>query len=160
MKKSTRTAIWVVAGIVVCTIVLFVGGAVWFFTSAIESSPADAAAADLSIEEVRGRFRGMQPVMAMEEKGPVLVRQPPNTAPARDLKSLHIIGWDPEDQRLAHVTIPYWLVRLKPGDINLSTRGGENVRVSLSVDDLERYGPALVMDHTDEDGEHILIWTE
>ena len=159
MKKAKPVVI-VIAGLVVCAIVLLVAAGAWFFTSALERSHLDAAAADLSFEEVRQQFGGQEPVMLMEANGPVLARQPPSESPARDLQRLHMMGWDRDRQVLAHVTLPFWLVRMKPGNINLSASGSQNVRVSLTAEDLERYGPTLVLDHTAEDGAHVLIWTE
>jgi hypothetical protein len=160
-KKRRSTFVLVVAGLAVCMIVLFAGGIAWFFTSALERSQLDAAAADVSIEQVRGKFRGTEPVMLMQEDRPVLARQPPTAPPERVLESLHMMGWDPDRQVLAHVTLPFWLVRMKPGNINLSASSAvPNVRVSLTVKELERYGPALVLDHTGDDGAHVLIWTE
>ena len=35
-----------------------------------------------------------------------------------------------------------------------------NVRVSIRAAELERYGPALLMDQSDQDGARVLIWTE
>ena len=99
--------------------------------------------------------------MLMKEERPVLVREPPNAPRAQALQRLHMIGWDPDREVLAHVTLPFWLVRMKPGNINLSASSAvPNVRVSLTVEELERYGPALVLDHTGDDGAHVLIWTE
>jgi hypothetical protein len=32
--------------------------------------------------------------------------------------------------------------------------------LKLSVEDLERYGPTLIVDHTSEDGERVLVWSQ
>ena len=159
--KTWKPVVWVIAGLVVCAIVALVAVGAWFFTSALERSHLDAAAADLSFEQVRDQFRGQEPVLLMEANRPVLARQPPSESPARDLQRLHMMGWDDDRQVLAHVTLPFWLVRMKPGKINLSVSGGApNMRLALTVEELERYGPALVLDHTADDGAHVLIWTE
>jgi hypothetical protein len=30
----------------------------------------------------------------------------------------------------------------------------------LTVDDLERYGPTLILDHKNEEGERVLVWSQ
>jgi hypothetical protein len=96
--KKTRPVVRVIAGLVVCAIVLFVTAGTWFFTSALERSHLDAAAADRSFDQVRDQFRGNEPVMLMEANRPVLARQPPSDSPARDLQRLHMMGWDRDRQ--------------------------------------------------------------
>ena len=72
-----------------------------------------------------------------------------------------MLGWDCNDEELVRVTIPFWMIRMKPGDINVSSGdGNRSVRLSLSADDLEGYGPTLLLDHTDEEGYHLVLWTE
>jgi hypothetical protein len=53
------------------------------------------------------------------------------------------------------------MIRMKPGDINVSSNDrNRSVRLSLSADDIESYGPTLLLDHTDEEGYHLVLWTE
>jgi hypothetical protein len=42
-------------------------------------------------------------------------------------------------------------------DVALEATGG---RLSLTLEDIQRYGPALFSDHRDEDGSRVLVWTE
>jgi len=30
----------------------------------------------------------------------------------------------------------------------------------MTMDEVERYGPALVLNHVEEDGSRVLVWTE
>jgi hypothetical protein len=32
--------------------------------------------------------------------------------------------------------------------------------LKLTVDDLERFGPILIVDHTGRDGDRVLVWTQ
>jgi len=161
MARKRSTLVLVIAGIIVCTVMLFAGVLVWFFTSALERSPADQATADARFQELRGRFRGVTPLFEMGPNGPVLKRQPPPKPATGRLRSLEMLGWDGNDEELARVTIPFWMIRMKPGNINVSSNDQErSVRLSLSADDLEDYGPTLLLDHTDEEGYHLVLWTE
>ena len=160
-RKKRSTFVLVLAGVAVCAVVLFAGGVVWFFTSALERSPADEATAEARFQELRDRFRGVEPLFAMGSKGPFLNRQPPAKRAAGQLRSLEMLGWDCNDSELVRVTIPFWMVRLKPGNINVASNDQKrSVRLSLSADDLEGYGPTLLLDHTDEEGYHLVLWTE
>ena len=50
---------------------------------------------------------------------------------------------------------------MKPGNINVASDDQKrSVRLSLSADDLEGYGPTLLLDHTDDEGYHLVLWTE
>jgi hypothetical protein len=47
------------------------------------------------------------------------------------------------------------------GNIKVSSSdGNRSVRLSLRADDLEGYGPTLLLDHIDEEGYHLVLWTE
>ena len=161
MARKRSTLVLVIAGIAVSAVVLFAGGLFWFFTSALERSPADEATAEARFQELRDRFRGVIPLFVMGPNGPILNRQPPPKRASGQLRSLEMLGWDCNDSELVRVTIPFWMVRLKPGNINVASNGQKrSVRLSLSVDDLEGYGPTLLLDHTDEEGYHLVLWTE
>jgi hypothetical protein len=161
MAKKRSTLVLVIGGVAGCAVLLFAGGLVWFFTSALERSPADEATAEASFQELRDRFRGVTPLLVMGPKGLTLNRQQPPKPATGQLRSIQMLGWDRNDEELVRVTIPFWMVRMKPGDINASSSdGNRSVRLSLSVDDLEGYGPTLLLDHTDEEGYHLVLWTE
>ena len=161
MAKKRSTLVLAIVGVAVCAVLLFAGGLVWFFTSAFELSPADEAAAEARFQELRNHFREVTPIFAIGPHGPVLNRQPPPKPATGQLRSLEMLGWDRNDEDLYRVTIPFWMVRLKPGAINVSSgEDNRSVRLSLSADDLEGYGPTLLLDHTDEEGYHLVLWTE
>ena len=161
MAKKRSTLVLVIIGIAVCGVLLFAGGLVWFFTNALERSPANEATAETRFQELRDRFSGVTPIFVMGPNGPVLNRKPPPKRAAGQLRSMHMLGWDCNDEELVRVTIPFWMIRMKPGDINVSSsEGNRRVRLSLSADDLEGYGPTLLLDHTDEEGYHLVLWTE
>ena len=162
MTKTGKTILLVVVGLAGLVGITIVGVGVWFFTSVLQTVAADEARATQSFADVRARFAGAEPVLRMTERGPELNRQPPETAPERDVQRVSLIAWDPDDEQLATVTLPFWLLRLKKdGEINLSSSSTvPNVRVAFKVSEVERYGPALLMDFTSGDGSRVLIWTE
>ena len=71
------------------------------------------------------------------------------------------------DGRIVRTDLPMWFVRVKTTDrLNLGTltsllaRDWNDLDLSVTVEDLERRGPGLVLDHTDADGARLLLWTE
>ena len=161
MTRKRSTILLVIFGVGICAVMLFAGVLFWFFTSALERSPADEATAEARFQELRDRFRGVTPIFEMGPNGPVLNRQPPPKPATSQLRSMEMLGWDCNDEELVRVTIPFWMVRMKPGKISVSSDDQQrSVRLSLSADDLEGYGPTLLLDHTDEEGSHLVLWTE
>ena len=84
-----------------------------------------------------------------------------------DLAALHVMSWNPDDRKLRQVAFPFWFVRMKTTDsVNLGTFAAaltgdwENLDIGVTVEDLERLGPALVIDHSQEGGGRIVLWTE
>jgi hypothetical protein len=63
------------------------------------------------------------------------------------------------------VSIPFWLLRLAPTGKRMSFLSENGVdfdsdRVHLTLEDLERRGPGLILDHIDRQGSLVLVWTE
>lgn len=161
MARKPSTFVLVIVGVGICGVVLVAGVLVWFFTSALERSPADQATAEARFQELRDRFRDVTPLFEMGPNGPFLTRQRAATRVTGQLRRLEMLGWDSNDAELVRATIPFWMVRMKPGNINVASNDQErSVRLSLSADDLEAYGPTLLIDHTDEEGYHLVLWTE
>jgi hypothetical protein len=62
------------------------------------------------------------------------------------------------------VQIPFWLLHMVPSK-HLSLLNDEGIdidtdRVRLTLDDLERRGPGLILDAKDRRGSLVLVWTE
>jgi hypothetical protein len=161
MKKTTKTVLVILVGVVLCVTITVVGLGVWFFASAIQTVAADPPAAAQSFADVRARFNGVDPILVMRDTGPEFVRQPPETPPGRKLERVRLIAWDPDENQLASVTIPFWLVKMRDGPFSISASTFvPHVRVSVRGSQLERYGPALLFDQQVEDGSRVIIWTE
>lgn len=161
MTKTGKTILLVIVGLVVCVAIVGIGTAVWFFTSALETVQADEGRATRSFADVRARFDGSAPILNMNDDRPVVTRKPPEASTVRDLKNVHLISWDSGDEKLATVTLPFWMMRLSEGPINISGETAvPGVRLSMTVEELERYGPAIWIDHQERDGSRVLIWTD
>jgi hypothetical protein len=81
--------------------------------------------------------------------------------------TLHLLAWDPREENLIRMAIPYWFVDVKTsGPINLGTLASllvgdwQGVGLAVSADDLRRRGPGLVLDHELDGGARILLRSE
>ena len=162
MRTRRSTVLMIVIGVVLCVVIVGAGAAAWFFFSAFESTASDDTTAARRFDDVRSRFAGQTPLLEIRGEEVVRTRTAPATTP-RDLQRLQILTWNPEDERLAQITLPWWLLRLKEGPIDVTSDAGSGVtrtRLSITVAELERHGPALLLDHAEPDGSKVIVWTE
>jgi hypothetical protein len=162
MKKETVRTILIVVGILVLLAILGLGSAVWLFMRTFDFEKADTATATQQFESIRGRFEGVTPVLEIMDDEPVVARRPQAQPTGTRLTTMHILAWDPEDDDFVRISLPFWLLRLKSGPIEISSdrrwMGEEDL--GITVEELERYGPTLVMDHSGRRGARVMIWTE
>ena len=159
MARKRSTILMVLIGIVVCVLIVGAGTAPGFYLSVFDSVDADAAVATRALDEARGRFTEQQPILELRNDEVTLLRKAPDVAPARDLRNVHVLTWNAEEGRLTTLTLPFWLLRLRDSGIDVSI-AADGTRLTMTMDEVERYGPALFVDHMEEDGSRALVWTE
>jgi hypothetical protein len=159
MARRRSTILLVIIGIAVCIFVVGAGTVTWFYLSVFDSIDADEAIASRSLDEARARFNGQQPILDLRESKAMLMRKTPDVAPARDLQTVQVLTWNAEEGTLSTLTLPFWLLRLRDSGVDVSI-AADGTRLTMTMDEIERYGPALFLDHTEEDGSRVLVWTE
>ena len=77
-------------------------------------------------------------------------------------EALHVLTWDPDDERLVSLSIPFWLLRrMGRGTINLSEDGDDPFDdLDLTFEDLEWHGPGVILDYAREGDDRVLVWTQ
>jgi hypothetical protein len=167
-QKAKRTWISIVIAIVIVVgimAVTVVGGTFYFFTRHIHTQMTPSADAAQEFAEARHRFAGQPPLIELRHGDePVLHRDliPPSGSAAK-LDTLRVLAYDTHGGKMVHVSIPFWLLRLAPSkNFSLMNNGVDfdSDRVHLSVEDLERRGPGLILDTADRRGSQVLVWTE
>jgi hypothetical protein len=78
------------------------------------------------------------------------------------LSTLHVLAWDARDAQLARFEVPVWFLRMKEGPIRLGAyaSGLDELKISLTIDEMERYGPGILLDLSREGRDRILLWVE
>lgn len=159
MKRKRSTILMVIFGVIILIVVVGAGTATWLFLSVFDSVDADETLANQSLAEARARFGGQQPILELRDEQVVLLHKAPDVAPARDLQNVHALTWNAEAGTLTRIVLPFWLIRMKDSAVDVAV-SASGTPISMTVEEIERYGPALLVDHMEEDGSRLLVWTE
>jgi hypothetical protein len=162
---KVKTWVWVVVGIfVICILGMMTMAAAgfWFARTHIHVRSESPAVASSDFEQVRQQFAGQTPLIELDDRGHFLranTDRPPGTTRP---ETLAVMAFDPGDERVVRVNIPFWMLRLKLRGTRISIgRGNLDLEdLKLTVEDLERYGPTLILDHKERGGERVLVWSQ
>jgi hypothetical protein len=167
MDKTTKRWVTVVLGVFLALGVLgmvAVGSIVYFVTSNIQSEPIAQSDLNERFARERQRFSGRQPLLELRDHGSVVVHRPQPTEPAaHPPRSVRVMVYDPDDERITNITIPFDVIRWMPsGRFSISSAGPgiDWERSNLTIGDLERFGPGLILDHEDPRDIRALVWAE
>jgi hypothetical protein len=162
---KVKTWVWVVIGVFAVGtlgIVAMAAAGLWFVRSHIDVRPTTSTAAASDFESVLSRFAGQKPLIELDDHGDFIRANTDRPAGASRPDMLHVMAYDADDDRVVRMELPFWLLRLKSGGSRFSM-GGDDVdlaKLRLTVEDLERFGPTLILDHKDARGRRVLVWTE
>jgi hypothetical protein len=167
MAGKVKTWVWVVVGICVvgflCVVAVAAAG-VYFFSQHIDTREISPTSASREFEEIRARFADQKPLIELDERGHLLRSNPDRATSGnpRRPKDINVLAFDPDDNRLVKVTIPFWLFRLKMRGTTIDFNGSKMdlEDLKLTVEELERFGPTLIVDHKTSSGERVLVWSQ
>jgi hypothetical protein len=167
MATKVKTWVWVVVAIVVVGIlgvVAMAGLGFYFFSQHIETHAASPATASRDFDEIKAKFSGQKPLIELDERGRFLGSNAdrPAAPNAPTPKQLYINAFDPDDEQVVKMSIPFWLLRFKTGGgrIDLNGKRMDLEDLKLTVEDLERFGPTLILDFKGPHGERVLVWSQ
>jgi hypothetical protein len=165
MAFTKRTLLWVlvaVIGLGIVGIIAVAGFGMYFVSQHVQTAKSSSTDAFRAFDEVRAKFKEDQPVFDLDNfERPRQLRRV-SELPTSQIKtdSMWILAWDPDDQRLAKVSMPYWVLRLGRQKVDISTGGFEFQKLDLDVKDLQRVGPILLFDYRSTSGERVIVWTQ
>jgi hypothetical protein len=164
---KVKTWVWIVIGLAaafVLCIVALAGVSVYFFSQHVQTRTVNAAAAGREFEDARKVFSGQTPLLRLDNVDRPLIERRIEDLPASATKptDMFILAWDPDKDHVVRVSLPFWLLRMGRRKMNFTTgdRDFDLERLNLSLEQLERVGPVLVLDAVTPSGQRVLIWTK
>jgi hypothetical protein len=161
-----RRWVWILLGILAFGMVScagLVGSGIWFFTRHVEVKQMARGDIEAEFSKLRTRFKGQQPILnsradiasasdRLEARASAYSGPPPT--------SLCILVWDRGQPQRVRICLPFWLLKMKSGrGLKLDVHNKDIDRMELSADEIERAGPALLLDE-EHDRSRFLMWTE
>ena len=144
-----------------------IGGTAFFIYRHVNTEFTRTENADQQFKEARARFAGQQPLIEIrkDDDEPVLHREALRAAESSPkLETLRVLAYDTHAEKLVRVSLPFWLLRLAPSrHMTFLSDSGidfDSDRVHITLDDLERRGPGLILDQADRRGSQVLVWAE
>ncbi len=162
--KRTWVSVLIASVIIVGALALaVVGGTAYFFYRHIDARFTPQDAADQTFAQTRARFAGQKPLIELSRDEEPIVHHAP-TGERRAVQALHALVYDDTSGKLTHVNVPGWLLRFMSagGRVRIANMEGfgDDETAKLTLEDLERHGPGLVMDVKRHNGSQLLVWTE
>ena len=165
MAGKVKPWVWVIIGIVVCGIlgvIAMAAAGLWFVKSHVNIKSTTTAAAIVDFQTIRERFATQKPLIELDEHGSFLRANTDRPAGTLRPQTLNVMAFDSHDEKVVKLDLPFWLLRLKGGggSFDIGRRSVDLARMRLTVEDLERYGPILILDQKDTDGSRVLVWSQ
>jgi hypothetical protein len=162
---KVRTWVWIVAGVIglgILGIVAMAAAGLWFVRSHVDVRPTTLTAASGDFDAVRARFSAQKPLIELDDHGEFVRANTDRPAGTTLPQTLTVMAFDPDEEKVVRVDLPFWLLRLKTGGSRISVGGGDVdlAKLRLTVEDLEHFGPTLIVDHKDSKGARVLVWTQ
>jgi hypothetical protein len=136
-----------------------------WFQQALQVQESTHTSAQAEFESIRQQFGERPPLLELRDGRPVHTPARPETATGAagaPVESLHLMAFDPDNGRLARFSVPFWLVRLSPGPVRFGSHTSDldDRVVNLRAEDIEEYGPGIILDTTTPSGERVLLWAQ
>jgi hypothetical protein len=165
-KTVLSIVIAAVLVVIICSVVAIVGLA-YFVRSHVSAVEASDRTAIEEITHTRQRFAGQAPLIERtsdkDEEDAFVVHHPSPEAPRAHLEALRAVAYNPHGGKMLRVSIPFWILRMAPSSARFNILDSADVdvgRARLTIDDLERHGPGLVLDTKNRRGSRVLVWLE
>jgi hypothetical protein len=79
---------------------------------------------------------------------------------------LNVLAWDPGDREMVRVSVPLWLLHKVEHDVDWDDIDGEGhdhepwrrQMGKLRWEDIERAGPGILLEVTEDEGDRVLVW--
>lgn len=140
------------------------GVGVYFVSQHVNTATVSAPDALRQFDDARAKLKDQHPLIEIDANERVTQLRAVADMPTAALpaKTLVVMAWDPDDERIVNFRIPLWVLAMgeRKVDLGIGAESFDMRRLNLDVKDLERIGPALVLDLQSPAGNRALVWTE
>jgi hypothetical protein len=163
---AVKTWIWIIVGVIaacVLGLVLIAGAGLYFVSHHIGIQRTTNTAALREFDTARAPFKEQPPLIEIDPADHPRETRATTSLPSSSVRpqNLHLLAWDEDEHRLARITLPFWILRFGMRKMDLPNDADFNLdQLNLDLPELERIGPALLVDHRTPEGSRVLIWTQ
>ncbi len=166
---SKKTWIWIIVAVIglgLSCLFIVAGAGVYFVSHHISAKRSTSGEALDQFEQAHAMFKDKKPLIEVDDLEHTRAVRPLEDLPTSSVRpeQMWILAWNPNEEptRIVKVSVPFWLMRLgrRKFDVINGDPGFDFDRLHIDVNELERIGPALVMDYRRPSGERVLIWTQ
>jgi hypothetical protein len=163
--KKTWISIVIASGIITGLLAIgMVASTAFFIYHHVNAKIVPQESAEQEFTTTRARFVNQQPLIELTaDDEPVLHRN--TSGPRHEIQSLHALVYDGRARKLTHLDVPGWLLTVMSagGRIRIANLDvlEDETSGKVTLEDLERHGPGLVLDVKRARGSQlVLLWTE
>ena len=159
MRTWVKATLGGVALIAVALVALGATGAYFVFRH-MEKRAGSESEAVKAIDTVKARFGPRPPLVEIidPQRAEIRINRPVEASASR-VDTIHVINWKSDTAELSRADFPLWLMRFST--VNIASQLGiapENFR--LTVSDVERYGPGILVDYGSQGAFRLLVWVD
>src|SRR5215471_3684052 len=164
-KSRVPTWVWIIIGVVtlgILGVITLAAAGLWFVRSHVNVQPTTVAAATTDFQTIRERFANQKPLIELDDRGNFVHANTDRPNGTKHPDSLNVMAFDAREEHVVRVDIPFWMLRLKTRGTLIDVGSGniDLQKLRLTVEDLERYGPTLIVDHRDANGSRVVVWSQ
>ena len=149
-----------VATLTAAAFVALAGTGAYFVLRHMEKRASGDPEAVKAVEAVKARFGPRPPLVEIVDprRADIRINRPVDVSPT-PVDTVHIINWKSETGELVSTDVPLWLMRFSTVNV-LSQLGVAPVQFRLTVNDIERYGPGIIVDYGSRGAVRFLVWVD
>ena len=159
MRTWVKATLGGVALIAVALVALAATGA-YFVLRHMEKRAGSETEAVQAIDAVKARFGSRAPLVEIidPQRADLRINRPVEASAPR-VDTIHVINWKSDTGELIRTDVPLWLMRFSTLNI-ASQLGIAPEKFRLTVGDVERYGPGIVVDYGSQGTFRMLVWVD
>jgi hypothetical protein len=159
MRTWVKASLGAVA-LVAVGLVALAGTGAYYVLRHLETQAAGETESVKAVEAVRARFGARPPLIEVVDPRTANIRinRPAEPSTSR-VATIHIINWKGDTGEMTRAQVPLWLMRFS--SLNIASQLGiAPEKFRLTVADIERYGPGIVVDYGSPGALRLLVWVE